>query len=142
MDGGSSSRFLTTYVVVIALSCIVRWRGSSMGASRSGVWHCPPSVVLPAPHASESHGAHRTGWLGLHGIVGVLARAWHGMPKKNFTQRSQRSLRGHSNSPVGGAFGLEGRSTRLAQHVGEEFHTEIAKGNSTHRIEGYWRTYS
>ena len=70
--GGSSSRFLTTYVVVIALSCIVRWRGSSMGASRSGVWHCPPSVVLPAPHASESHGAHRSGWL-LHGIVGVLA---------------------------------------------------------------------
>src|ERR1700736_5069567 len=30
---------------------------------------------------------------------------WYGKQKKNFTQRSQRSLRGHSNSPVTGAFG-------------------------------------
>ena len=47
--------------------------------------------------------------------------------------------KGHSNSPAGGAFGLEGRSTRLAGRTEEEFHTEItkiAKGHSNSSVSG------
>jgi hypothetical protein len=44
--------------------------------------------------------------------------------------------KGHSNSLAGGAFGLEGRSTRLAGRTEEEFHTEIAKGHSNSSVSG------
>ena len=48
--------------------------------------------------------------------------------EENFhTEVAKIAKRGHSNSTVSGAFGLDGRSTRLARQLEEDFHTEIAK---------------
>src|SRR5450631_3354250 len=66
-------------------------------------------------------------------------RAGHGSRRKNFTQRSQRSLRGHSKFTGWRGLWLNGRPTRWARLAEEDFHTEVAKIAKGHSKFTSWR---
>ena len=79
------------------------WRGVWLnGRSTPMAWHAEEKFHTEFTKIAKGD-LQFTGWRGVW--LNDDRRPWHGTPKKNFTQRSQRSQRGISNSPVGGAFG-------------------------------------